>query len=181
MIDDMSSAPSGEADFGILFALAFRCYVDHLHTELAERGFTPVRPAFGPVLRALRSREDTLTGLARELAVSKQAVSRVVDDMRTAGLVSQGSDPADGRARPLALTPRGEAMVDAAVAVATAYEHSLVASLGSDGAQALRQALTHIVESGGRRESSPPGVSAPSELVSSASGIPAPRSPPNGG
>jgi DNA-binding MarR family transcriptional regulator len=149
MIDDMSNAPPGEADFGILFALAFRSYVDHLHAELAERGFTPVRPAFGPVLRALRSREDTLTSLARELDVSKQAVSRVVDDMRAAGLVSQRSDPDDGRARPLALTPRGEAMVDAAIAIAAAFEESLAASLGSDGAQALRHALTQIVERDG--------------------------------
>lgn len=142
------NAPS-EADFGLLFALAFRCYVEHLHAELAERGFPPARPAFGPVLRALRAREETLTSLARALGVSKQAVSKVVDDMRAAGLVARRTDPADGRAILLALTARGQAMVAAAIAIGTAYEQSLTAELGSSDSAALRAALGRIVERAG--------------------------------
>lgn len=145
----MSSDTRPEPDFGLLFALAFRCYVDHLHAGLSERGFTPVRSAFGPVLRALRARETTLTALAADLGVSKQAAGRIVDDMRDAGLVSQRSDPADGRARILALTERGEAMVNAAIAIATDYEQSLRAQLGETRAKALREALEHVVESSG--------------------------------
>jgi DNA-binding MarR family transcriptional regulator len=145
----MSSDALGETDFGLLFALAFRCYLDHLHTQLAERGFTPVRSAFGPVLRALRARETTLTALAAELEVSKQAVNRVVDDMRAAGLVAQRGDPADGRARILSLTPRGEAMVDAAITIGSTYERALARDLGADRARALREALESIVEQSG--------------------------------
>ena len=91
MIDEMAS-DSSEVDFGILFALAFRCYVDHLHARLAEQGFPPGRSAFGPVLRALRDRPTGLTALAGELGISKQAVARVVEDMRVAGLVEQTRD-----------------------------------------------------------------------------------------
>ena len=145
----MSSDVRTDTDFGLLFALAFRCYIDHLHTQLSARGFTPVRSAFGPVLRALRARETTLTGLAAELEVSKQAVSRVVDDMRAAGLVSQRSDPADGRARILSLTSRGEAMVDAAIVIGSTYERALARELGADRARALREALEGIVEQAG--------------------------------
>jgi DNA-binding MarR family transcriptional regulator len=145
----MSSHTRPEADFGLLFALAFRCYVDHLHAKLAERGFTPVRSAFGPVLRALRARETTLTALAADLDVSKQAAGRIVDDMRAAGLVSQRADPSDGRARILALTDRGQAMVDAAVTIGTDYERALRTELGAAGATALREALEHVVERSG--------------------------------
>jgi DNA-binding MarR family transcriptional regulator len=145
----MSSDARTETDFGLLFALAFRCYIDHLHTQLAERGFTHVRSAFGPVLRALRARETTLTSLAAELDVSKQAVNRVVDDMRAAGLVSQRGDPADGRARILSLTPRGQAMVDAAITIGSTYERALARDLGADRARALREALASIVQQSG--------------------------------
>ena len=145
----MSSDRHPEADFGLLFALAFRCYVDHLHAQLAERGFTPVRSAFGPVLRALRARETSMTSLAAELDISKQAAGRIVEDMRAADLVSQRSDPADGRARILDLTERGRAMVDAAIEIAAGYEETMRAELGAEGARCLRAGLERVVERAG--------------------------------
>ena len=148
MIDEMASDPS-DVDFGILFALAYRCYVDHLHTHLAEQGFTPVRSAFGPVLRALRRRPTSLTALAGELGITKQAVARVVEDMRAAGLVEQTPDPADGRARVLSLTPRGGRMVAAAIAIGTGYEATLADELGPRQARALRQGLEAMVRRAG--------------------------------
>ena len=148
MIDEMASEPS-DVDFGILFALAFRCYIDHLHQQLAEQGFTPVRSTFGPVLRALHDRPMGLTALAGVLGVSKQAVARVIDDMRAAGFVEQASDPGDGRARVLSLTARGEAMVAAAIRIGTEYEAALTAQLGARQARALRTSLEAIVEQAG--------------------------------
>ena len=56
-----------------------------------------MRSAFGPVLRALRGQETTLTALAAELDVSKQAAARVLDYMRRDGLVAPAIGPADGR------------------------------------------------------------------------------------
>ena len=150
MIDEMASDQS-DVDFGILFALAFRCYIDHLHEQLAEQGFTPVRSTFGPVLRALHDRPTSLTALAGDLGVTKQAVARVVEDMRDAGLVEQAADPADGRARVLSLTARGEAMVAAAIRIGTEYETALSEQLGARQARALRTALEAIVERAGAR------------------------------
>jgi len=143
------SSDTADVDFGILFALAFRCYVDHLHAGLAEQGYTGIRSTFGPVLRALRDRPAGLTALAGELGVTKQAVARVVDDMRAAGLVEQTPDPDDGRGRLLSLTPRGEAMVTAAVAIGTAYEAELAEELGPRQARALRAGLERIVARSG--------------------------------
>jgi len=143
------SSETPEVDFGILFALAFRCYVDHLHARLAEQGYTGIRSTFGPVLRALRDRPTGLTALAAELGVTKQAMARVVDDMRAAGLVEQTPDPADGRARVLSLTDRGTAMVSAAIAIGTAYEAQLAEQLGERQARALRDGLERIVAQSG--------------------------------
>lgn len=143
-----SERPPTAADFGLLFALAFRCYVDRLHDELAARGFPPPRSSFGPILRALHGRERTLTALARDLATTKQGAGRAVGDMRAAGLVEQRRDPADGRSRVLLLTPRGEAMVTAAIEIGEAYEAELHAVLGAAPARVLRGALEAMVERG---------------------------------
>ena len=59
MGDDMSSRERDAPDFGVLFALAFGCYVDQLHAALGERGFVGIRSAFGPVLRALHAGDRT--------------------------------------------------------------------------------------------------------------------------
>lgn len=149
MLDDMSSDDSAHADFGLLFALAFRCYVDHLHGDLAAEGFTGVRASFGPVLRALRADDSTIVALARDLGVSKQAVARVVDDMRAEGLVGQEPDPEDGRVRRLSLTTRGRAMVEAAIAIGTRFEATLTHELGEPAVEQLRAGLEHVVERAG--------------------------------
>jgi DNA-binding MarR family transcriptional regulator len=145
----MSSDPSSDADFGLLFALAFRCYVDHLHRELAAGGFDGARSTYGPLLRALRAGDSTLVVLARELGVTKQAVARVVDDMRADGLVRQRSDPADGRVRRLSLTPRGRKMVELAIGIGARFESQLGAELGAARVAELRGGLEHIVERAG--------------------------------
>jgi DNA-binding MarR family transcriptional regulator len=69
--------------------------------------------------------------------------------MRDAGLVEQAPDPADGRARVLSLTARGDAMVAAAIRIGTDYEAALTAQLGPRQAGALRTGLESIVEQAG--------------------------------
>ena len=80
--------------------------------------------------------------------------------MRAAGLVEQLPDPSDGRARLLALTARGDAMVDAAIEIGTAYERRLAADLGADAGAALRAGLEHVVASPAATPTSPPAASA---------------------
>lgn len=145
----MSSDPSSPADFGLLFASAYRCYVDQLHLELAAAGFGGARATFGPVLRALRAGDSTLVALARDLGVTKQAVSRVVEDMRAADLVRRRPDPADGRVRLLALTARGRRMVEVAIEIGTRFESALAAELGDEPVRDLRTGLEHVVERAG--------------------------------
>src|ERR1700710_2730987 len=145
----MSSDPSAPADFGLLFALAYRCYVDQLHAELAAAGFGGARSTFGPVLRALRAGDSTLVALARDLGVTKQAVSRVVEDMRAARVARHRRRPTDGRARLLALTARGREMVGAAIEIGTRFEASMASELGVQRVRALRAGLEHVVERAG--------------------------------
>jgi DNA-binding MarR family transcriptional regulator len=80
-----------------------------LGRELNAAGF-PVRQQHGYVLRALYERPLPLIALAELLGVTKQAVGPVVDEMVGLGLVGRSLDPADRRAKLLALTDRGRAV-----------------------------------------------------------------------
>jgi DNA-binding MarR family transcriptional regulator len=94
-----------------LFAMAYRQLVDELHERLAERGWTGVRPAFGFVLLALRDGPASLRDLPDALGTSKQAVSKLVDAMVTAGFAQRVADPGDARAKRVQLSARGRKLL----------------------------------------------------------------------
>jgi hypothetical protein len=52
----------------------------------------------------------TIGSLAERLGVSQQAASKAVADLERRGCVRREADPADGRARRVALTARGDAV-----------------------------------------------------------------------
>lgn len=141
--------PSDAPDFGILLALAFRVYVDELHAELAARGFTDMRPGYGAVFRALHERPLTLTLLAAQLGVSKQAAGKVVGELLSRGLVAQRDGAEDLRTKLLVLTAGGRALVRAAKQVGARVEKRLAAEVGPRAVAGMRTALAHLVVSGG--------------------------------
>jgi DNA-binding MarR family transcriptional regulator len=115
----------------------------HARDRLADFGG---RPAHGYVLRALHERPLTLTALAELLDVTKQAVAPVVDEMAGLGLVERRPDPADRRAKLLALTERGIAARARALEVSAALEREI------PEAGAVRAGLLAVIESEGRSE-----------------------------
>jgi MarR family len=68
-----------------------------------DRGWTDVRPAFGFVLLAARDQPTSVTELAELMGMTKQAASKLVDAMVSAGYIQRGTDPQDGRQRPVTL------------------------------------------------------------------------------
>lgn len=71
-----------------------------------------LRPAAFHVARALRSSGPARpTELAAALDMDKGALSRLLSDLESAGLVTKGPHPDDGRAIAVALTHEGEQRV----------------------------------------------------------------------
>jgi DNA-binding MarR family transcriptional regulator len=139
--------PDGQAnlttpDLAILVVGAAHAVAARLGRELNAAGF-PVRQQHGYVLRALHRRPLPLTVLAELLGVTKQAVGPVVDEMAGLGLVERRPDPADRRAKLLALTDRGRAARARALEVSAALEGEI------PDADAVRAGLLAIIESEG--------------------------------
>ena len=126
-----------------LLAMAYRLLIDDLHRELAARGWTEVRPAFGFLLLALRAEPVSL----RALGTSKQAVSKLADAMVEAGLVERVADRRDARAKDLRLTVRGEALLDEVEEIYSELEAGWAAALGADGIGPLRRDLEAVIRS----------------------------------
>jgi DNA-binding MarR family transcriptional regulator len=131
-------------DFGLLLAQAFNRYIEHLHRGLADRGFVDLRPTFGLALRALHERPHTLTGLAGELGVTKQAAAKVVGELEARSLIEREPSPDDGRSTLLRLSPRGKSLVAAAIRIGNAVERDLAHDLGDDAGAHLRAGLERL-------------------------------------
>ena len=132
-------------DFAILLAAANRCLADRLVAAVAEVGGGAMRPSFGYVLRAVAAEEPTVSRLAELLGVSKQATSRLVDDMVTSGFLQRGGDPADRRRTPLQLTSLGRQVTDRALAESRQMENELRDRFGDAAVGQLRTLLTDFV------------------------------------
>lgn len=85
--------------------------------------------------------------LAASTMVTSGAVTKRVDRLERAGLVSRQACPKDGRGRRVTLTPRGFELVDSLVERHVENERRLVGMLS----ELERSRLAHLLETWGRR------------------------------
>ena len=147
-----SSGADGEPDLAILLAASYRAVVDRLQDAMRDDDLAAMRPTYGFVIRAVAAEEPTVGRLAELLEVTKQAASRLADDMEKHGFLERVADPADRRRQRLRLTATGRRVRQRALGVSDALEAELAASVGADDVAALRRALIALVTSGGALE-----------------------------
>jgi DNA-binding MarR family transcriptional regulator len=87
----------------------------------------------------------TPTALYRELVLTSGAVTHRVDALARAGLVERVSDPADRRSTLVALTERGRAVADEAMAAHMLCEARLAAALGDQDQRTLAALLRQLL------------------------------------
>ena len=135
-----------EPDFAILLTAANRCIADRLIDAVATVGGDRMRPSFGFVLRAVAAEEPTVSELAELLGVTKQATSRLVDDMVTLGFLQRADLPGDRRQKRLHLSPTGQRIRARALAESQSMEDELRQRFGDSDVDTMRKVLTDFVE-----------------------------------
>jgi DNA-binding MarR family transcriptional regulator len=138
-----------EPDLAILLVAASRCLDDRLVAAVRETGARDMRPAFGFVIRAVAAEEPTVGRLAEMLGVSRQAASKVADEMVGRGYLLRGPDPRRTRLR---LSAKGRRVRERAAAESDAIEAELRAAAGQRAVRGLRAALMAFVEREGALE-----------------------------
>lgn len=139
-------------DLAIVLVAANRCLTDRLDAAVRDVGATDMRPAFGFVIRAVDAEEPTVSRLAELLGVTRQAASKVVDEMVRRGYLLRASDPADRRRTRLRLSAKGRRVRARAAAESEAIEAELRAAAGDRAVDGLRKALLTFVEREGALE-----------------------------
>jgi len=79
--------------------------------------------------------------IAKKLGVTKQAVSQLITELEEWGVVEQVPDPADGRAKLVRFTKKGEQGMVQGIAVLRELEQELADKIGKRRMQELHTAL----------------------------------------
>ncbi|HEX6696779.1 MAG TPA: helix-turn-helix domain-containing protein [Solirubrobacteraceae bacterium] len=135
-----------EPDLAIILVAANRCLADRLTAAVRQTGARDARPAFGFVIRAVDAEEPTVTRLAELLGVSRQAASKLADEMAQRGYLLRAPDPDDRRRTRLRLSAKGRRVRERAAAESAAIEAELRAAVGDRAVDGLRRALLAFVE-----------------------------------
>lgn len=147
-----SSNPDRARTLGALLRAGYAGLADRLYGRLAARGYADIRPAHSAVLRHLAAEGSRLTELAAEAGMTKQSMAYLVGYLEERGYVGLGPDPADGRARLVRLTARGQRLVDTLLALSAELEAEAARELGRNRIDDLRQTLTDLARVFGRAE-----------------------------
>ncbi|MGN6033030.1 MAG: MarR family winged helix-turn-helix transcriptional regulator [Thermomicrobiales bacterium] len=130
----------------ILLLGAFRHVIDALHETLAARGFPEARPVHGLALQAIGPGAISMSELGRRLGVSKQAAAKTASRLEGLGYITRADDPHDARARLVARSERGNAMLRESALILAEQQHAWIAMLGQDGYEATIAGVRVIAE-----------------------------------
>lgn len=133
-----------EPDLGVLLAVAHATFIDRLHRDLADAGFTGFSTRTGFVLRVLDGEALSLRELADRLDMSSPAALKVIDSMVRDGYAERIASTEDRRVRAVRATDRGVAALQAARRFHAAVEQELIDGVGPDDAAAVRRGLEAI-------------------------------------
>jgi len=135
------------ANLGFELAKASQRWNELLAEAFAARGFPEVRPRYGSVLLPLFEEDGLRLGeIATRSRLSKQTITTLVRGVTAAGLARRESDPSDGRATRIELTPRAMAFAPVAADVVSGLERQVRSRLSDEEYRALRVGLRTVME-----------------------------------
>jgi DNA-binding MarR family transcriptional regulator len=134
------------ADLTLAAAFADWALADEMQRRLAAEGFADARVADGVVFQHLVGRSRSIGALAERLGVSQQAASKAVADLERRGYVLRAPDPDDARSRLVALTTRGEELIEAGRRHRAALQEELAERLGPRRVESARRLLLDVVD-----------------------------------
>ncbi|MGO8960690.1 MAG: MarR family winged helix-turn-helix transcriptional regulator [Streptosporangiaceae bacterium] len=132
---------------------ARRAYSAAIRAALIDAGFDDLPRNGAAVLARVHDSASPLPDLTRQLNISKQAVSLLIDTMVMRGYLDRTPDTEDRRRMLLRLTPRGEAAGQVAWEAAAEVDQELERRLSAEGVASLRASLIVMAEMGLRHTS----------------------------
>lgn len=129
-----------------------RRFEERIHATVREAGFAEVRYVHLTVMRNMNVGGTRLTELAARAGMTKQAIGQIVDQCESLGIVARRADPRDKRARLIAFTARGRALLEVVHRGIAAAETEMEQAVGKRGFAMLRGALSSYLVEGEKKE-----------------------------
>jgi len=145
-VDNVTTAAEAPTPLARLLVMAYRQLIDALHERLAAAGYEDVRPAYGYVLLAVRDKPTTAAEVVSLLGVTKQATSKLIEEMEHGGYVKRDVHGDDARAKAIAITPRGKRFLGVVESIYRDLEAEWARATSRKRVETLRADLRAIVE-----------------------------------
>ena len=117
---------------------------DQVYEGVVADGYTDINPAHLAMFRYPGLDGLRQSHLANQLQITKQAVNMLAGHLEQHGYITRDTDPDDGRARVIRLTPRGRAVEASVHEHARMAELRIAAILGERGFGQLRHELEKL-------------------------------------
>jgi DNA-binding MarR family transcriptional regulator len=130
----------------LLMFIVQRYAAGRIYDAVREAGLGDITIAQSRLAVGIDPEGTRLSVLADRAQVAKQTATALVDHLERAGYVERVPDPADGRARLVRLTARGEQLIPIARAQERLIEDEWEAHLGARRMRQLREALERLRE-----------------------------------
>ncbi|WP_042274572.1 MarR family winged helix-turn-helix transcriptional regulator [[Clostridium] dakarense] len=141
----MSYQKFSELDLTSLLSLSFSTLIDELNDRMSELGFEDIRPAHGFLFTCITPNGATGIEIAEYLGITKQAVSKMVDDLEKRGYVMRQTHPTDKRGKIIVLTEQGRLIMKAKEEILAEIEKRWMENIGTERMQMLKEDLTKLV------------------------------------
>ena len=117
-----------------------------VRAELAHHGFADIAPSQFALLRNLGEDGSRPSELAARAGVTRQAITKIVDELEQLDLVRRAPDPDDGRGVIVRYTDRGLAGLEIARKRAFELEQEYATRVGADRWAELRATLEALFD-----------------------------------
>jgi DNA-binding MarR family transcriptional regulator len=138
--------PDDEIVLPALLRAARTAYGQSVRASLAAAGFDDLPPNGAFVLGGLANHGATAGDLIKQLGVSKQATSQLVDTLVLRGYLEREPDTDDRRRMTITVTERGRAAAAAVRAGVVAVDEELDKILSPDELLGLRAGLMALIQ-----------------------------------
>lgn len=132
-------------DLATLMFVSYRAMDERVRLAMREAGYD-VTVAQSRIAQRIAEEGTRLTELADRAQVTKQTASLLVAALEREGLVERVPDPADGRARLIRLSARGQEAAARAKEVVLGVEREWTEHLGPELSEQLREGLVRLRE-----------------------------------
>jgi DNA-binding MarR family transcriptional regulator len=145
----MSSDPLERLDLSLAAMFVGLALAEEVQRRLAADGFADARFGHGFVFQHLVAGPLPIGDLARAMDVTQQRASKATAELEALGYVRREPDPADARVRRIALTERGQAVIEASRRARASILDDLRARLGAERIEAAEELLREVLRETG--------------------------------